>query len=59
MQNEMLNERLKQTTYYYVFNDYEGSTGFDLIERLNKDDFSYLVGLAMHLLECYRNKEQI
>lgn len=57
MQNKMPKSRLKQTTYYYVFNDYEGSTGFDLISRLNKEDFGYLTGLAIYLLECHKNKE--
>lgn len=57
MQKEMEKSRLKQTMYYYVFKDFEGSTGFDLIGKLKKEDYDYLFGLALYLLRCYKSKE--
>lgn len=58
MQKEMQRSRLKRTMYYYVFKDFEGSTGFDLIGKLNKKDYDYLFNLALYLLRCYKSKEE-
>lgn len=57
LQKDMKKKELKQTMYYYAFKDFEGSTGFDLIGKLNKFDFEYLYGLATYLLYCFKNKE--
>lgn len=46
MQNEMPDEQLKQTTYYYAMYDFDGSTGYHLKSRLNKHDRFYLGGIA-------------
>lgn len=58
MQKNLSKKDLKRTRYYYVFKDFEGSTGFDLIGKLNKEDFTYLTGLAIYFLECFENKEE-
>jgi hypothetical protein len=36
-QNEF-RKAFKSSMYYYVFHDFDGSTGFDLYYRLNKED---------------------
>ena len=46
MQNEMPEDQLKQTTYYYIMYDFDGSTGFHLKSRLTKYDHAYLGGIA-------------
>ena len=40
----------KETEYWYVFYDFDGSTGFDLFERMNKVDKAYLTQIATHVL---------
>lgn len=40
--------------YYYVFEDFDGSTGFDLYDRLNKDDKKYLMHLAKYVYELWK-----
>lgn len=35
-----------KTDYFYVFYDFDGSTGFDLYGRLEDDDKEYLTHLA-------------
>lgn len=39
-----------QSQYYYVFYDFDGTTGFDLYDRLSKKDKQYLMQLARHAL---------
>lgn len=41
---------VKNTQYGYVFYDFDGTTGFDLYDRLNDDDKKYLVQLAQHVM---------
>jgi hypothetical protein len=41
MQKEFL-EEAKQTPYWYVFYDFDGSTGFDLAGRLEGEHRAYL-----------------
>lgn len=36
----------KDSQYWYVFNDFDGTTGFDLRDRLNTKDREYLTHLA-------------
>lgn len=47
-------EDAKQSEYWYVFNDFDGSTGFDLYHRLNKKDKAYLKQIAQHLIRLNR-----
>lgn len=44
---------VKETQYGYVFQDFDGSTGFDLYHRLNKKDKENLMRITQMVL---RNK---
>lgn len=46
MQKEASEEELKKSTYYYAMYDFDGSTGFDLYDRLNEHDKEYLMQIA-------------
>jgi hypothetical protein len=46
MMDEATEEQRESTQYYYIFYDFDGSTGFDLESRLNKKDRMYLTHLA-------------
>ena len=48
MQNEFSDEA-NDTDYWYVFYDFDGSTGFDLFDRLNKKDKEWLMHIAQHV----------
>ena len=39
--------------YWYVFYDFDGSTGFDLFGRLKKKDRRYLTQIAQHVLKLH------
>ena len=41
---------VSDTQYGYAMHDFDGSTGFDLIDRLNEDDRSYLTNMVCHHL---------
>lgn len=47
-------KELKESKYYYVFYDFEGSTGFYLYSRLNTDDQEYLTSLAAYILKRWK-----
>ena len=49
-------EVYKKSQYYYVFNDFDGTTGFYIYDTLNTKDKEYLSKLANHVLRIY-NKE--
>lgn len=50
LQNKKQNDWIKSNTQYgYVFYDFDGTTGFDLFERLNKADKSYISRLATNI----------
>lgn len=40
---------LQETRYYYVFYDFDGTTGFDLWHRLRQNDEDYIAMVAMSL----------
>lgn len=40
-----------QTQYYYVFKNFDGTTGFDLYHNLTESDKDYLFGLAYYILK--------
>ena len=46
--------KLKKTMYGYVFKDFEGSTGFDLLYKLTKEDRDYIIELAVLTLDHYQ-----
>ena len=39
------------TEYYYVFKDFDGTTGFDLFHRLNRRDKKYLLNITKFILK--------
>ena len=39
---------VSDTQYGYIFYDFDGSTGFDLMYRLNEHDRAYLVNMTAH-----------
>lgn len=43
-------DEAKESQYWYVFNDFDGTTGFDLYDRLKQKDKLYLMHLAKHAL---------
>jgi len=43
-------KRIRKTQYGYVLYDFDGTTGFDIMGRLNEKDKSYLTNLAEHVL---------
>ena len=45
----------KQTEYWYVFDGFDGNTGFDLYYGLNKEDKEYLTHIAQHVLNLSRS----
>lgn len=49
MQHNVSKADLARTTYYYVFKDFEGSTGFDLFSKLNVKDREFLSKIAKHV----------
>lgn len=40
---------IRETQYGYVMYDYDGTTGFDLYDRLNEKDKRYLMQLARYI----------
>lgn len=46
----------RKSAYWYVFNDFEGSTGFYLPGRLNASDKAYLTLIAERVLQVYKRK---
>ena len=50
-------EFLEQTRYWYVFNDFDGSTGFDLPYRLTDTDREYLTQIATMVIKSYNKSK--
>lgn len=42
---------ISDTQYGYVFYDFDGSTGFDLVYRLTETDRAYLVQMVRHQIK--------
>lgn len=53
-QEKLSEERLNSTQYGYVFYDFDGSTGFDLVSRLKKSDRKRIEEIATYVLRLYR-----
>ena len=49
---------VNETQYGYCMYDFDGSTGFDLYEKLNSHDKDYLMKLAMLGLGKVKEKEE-
>lgn len=43
-------DEAEEADYWYVFHDFDGTTGFDLYHRLDKHDKEYLTNIAHHVL---------
>lgn len=50
MMKETTLEELEKSEYWYCMSDFDGSTGFDLYDRLNEKDREYLTMLARYIL---------
>lgn len=50
MQEEFPEDAVR-SLYYYAFNDFDGSTGFDLFYRLTNEDSKYLMHIAKWVLK--------
>lgn len=48
--------QIDQTQYGYVMYDFDGTTGFDLYDRLNDTDKEYLMNIACHALCITQSK---
>lgn len=47
-------EICKKSRYWYVMYDFDGSTGFDIPDRLTNSDREYLTNIAMYLQNKHR-----
>lgn len=47
-------KKIASTQYGYVFNDFDGNTGFDLIDRLTKEDRKRIKQVATTVLRLYK-----
>lgn len=46
----------QKSDYFYVFYDFDGSTGFDLYDRLEDDDKEYLTHIALNMYALYESE---
>lgn len=51
---KQLGSEFKNTEYYYVFKDFDASTGFYIYDRLNSYDKKYLTLIAKNVLRNYK-----
>ena len=47
-------EEVKNSEYFQVIHDFDGSTGFHLYHRLKKSQRRYLKQIARHVIRCYK-----
>ena len=47
---------INDTQYGYIMYDFDGTTGFDLYDRLNASDKQYLMNIACHVLHVSTRK---
>lgn len=47
-------KKIASTQYGYVFKDFDGSTGFDLIDRLTSQDRKLIKCVATSVLKSYK-----
>lgn len=50
-------KKISATQYGYVFKDFDGSTGFDLPDRLNDRDRDHIRQIATYVLRWYKLKK--
>lgn len=49
-------EEYKQTDYYYCMKDFDGTTGFDLYDKLNLHDKMYLTCIADNIIKIKKKE---
>ena len=49
---------INDTQYGYIMYDFDGTTGFDLYDRLNASDKQYLMNIACHVLQVSTRKSK-
>lgn len=49
-------KKVKSSQYGYVFYDFDGTTGFDLIDRLSNADRAHIESIARHVLKICGGK---
>lgn len=54
LMNSTKKEILEQTEYWYCMYDFDGTTGFDISDRLTDSDKEYLTGIALNVLKSWR-----
>lgn len=47
----------KNTAYWYIFKDFDGTTGYDIYGKLTEKDKVYLSGTATHVLDLVRRND--
>ena len=47
-------DEAEESDYWYVFYDFDASTGFNLYDRLDAHDKEYLMLIAQHVLRVYK-----
>lgn len=57
LRDQMIEEEYQKTAYYYCFKDFDGSTGFDLPDRLSQSDKKYLTAIANLVLASYNGRK--
>ena len=53
LRKTMSEQDYQKTEYYYCFDNFDGSTGFDLYDKLKKQDKKYLTFIAQYVLRSY------
>lgn len=56
LQKTASKEDREGSQYWYVFNDFDANTGFDLYDRLTEKDQDYLTKIAAFVLSSYQRK---
>lgn len=54
MMKKLTSEEKEKTRYWYVFKDFKGSTGFDLVSKLKRKDKNFLLNEAESILAMSR-----
>lgn len=49
-------ENVEDSKYWYVFKDWDGSTGYFLYHNLSAEDRQYLDTIAYHVHKAYKEK---
>ena len=49
---------INDTQYGYIMYEFDGTTGFDLYDRLNGSDKQYLMNIACHVLQVSTRKSK-